>query len=80
LERLIEHVLAGGVGGLFVLGTTGEGPSLPAGVRRDVVAAACAAASGRAPVLVGITDTAFEESVALALQGISRRFACFIAA
>ncbi len=24
LERLIEHILAGGVHGLFVLGTTGE--------------------------------------------------------
>ena len=27
-ERLIEHVLAGGVHGLFLLGTTGEGPGL----------------------------------------------------
>ncbi|MHC4477344.1 MAG: dihydrodipicolinate synthase family protein [Planctomycetota bacterium] len=26
-ERLIEHILAGGVHGLFILGTTGEGPS-----------------------------------------------------
>ena len=28
LERLVEHILAGGVAGLFILGTTGEGPSL----------------------------------------------------
>ena len=28
LERLIEHVLAGGVHGLFILGTSGEAPSL----------------------------------------------------
>ena len=28
LERLVEHMLAGGVHGLFILGTTGEGPSL----------------------------------------------------
>ena len=28
LERLIEHILKGGVSGLFILGTTGEGPSL----------------------------------------------------
>jgi hypothetical protein len=26
LERLVEHVLAGGVHGLFILGTTGEAP------------------------------------------------------
>lgn len=25
--RLIEHILAGGVSGLFIMGTTGEGPS-----------------------------------------------------
>ena len=28
LERLIEHLIAGGVHGLFVLGTTGEEQSL----------------------------------------------------
>ena len=28
LEKVVEHVLAGGVTGLFILGTTGEGPSL----------------------------------------------------
>jgi 4-hydroxy-tetrahydrodipicolinate synthase len=28
LERLIEHILAGGVHGLFILGTSGEGTSL----------------------------------------------------
>ena len=28
LEQLIEHILAGGVHGLFILGTTGEAPSL----------------------------------------------------
>lgn len=27
LERLLEHVLAGGVHGVFILGTTGEGPA-----------------------------------------------------
>lgn len=27
LERLVEYLLAGGVSGVFVLGTTGEGPS-----------------------------------------------------
>ena len=36
LERLIEHVLAGGVHGLFVLGTTGEAPSLSYALRREM--------------------------------------------
>jgi len=66
LERLIEHILAGGVHGLFILGTTGEGPSLSYRLRQEVIEKSCAQVNGRVPVVVGITDTAFEESVALA--------------
>ncbi|MBL6766204.1 MAG: dihydrodipicolinate synthase family protein, partial [Verrucomicrobiae bacterium] len=28
LERLLEHVISGGVSGVFILGTTGEAPCL----------------------------------------------------
>ncbi len=66
LERVIEHVLGGGVHGLFLLGTTGEGPSLSHRLRRELISSACAKVKGRLPVLVGITDTAFIESVDLA--------------
>jgi dihydrodipicolinate synthase/N-acetylneuraminate lyase len=66
LERLIEHILEGGVSGLFILGTTGEGPSLSYRLRRDLIARTCRLAAGRVPVLVSITDTAFVESVAVA--------------
>jgi len=66
LERLIEHVLAGGVSGLFLLGTTGEGPSLSYRLRRELVERACRQVAGRVPVLVAITDTIFAESIALA--------------
>lgn len=65
-ERLIEHVLAGGVSGLFLLGTTGEGPSLGYKLRREVVDRACKQVAQRVPVLVAITDTIFAESIALA--------------
>ncbi|MAX25394.1 MAG: dihydrodipicolinate synthase family protein, partial [Phycisphaeraceae bacterium] len=37
LERLIEHMLVGGVHGLFVLGSTGEAPSLSYAVRREMI-------------------------------------------
>jgi 4-hydroxy-tetrahydrodipicolinate synthase len=66
LERLIEHILGGGVGGLFILGTTGEGPSLSYHLRRELIERTCRQVQGRVPVLVGITDTAFVESVNLA--------------
>ncbi len=66
LERLIEHILAGGVHGLFILGTTGEGPSLGYRLRRELIAETCRLVRRRVPVLVGITDTAFVESVNIA--------------
>ena len=65
-ERLINHVIEGGVSGIFVLGTTGEAPSLSYRLRRDFIQLACNIVKGRVPVLVGITDTAFVESVAVA--------------
>lgn len=67
LERLVENVLAGGVHGLFVLGTTGEGPSLSYTVRRAMVEATCEIAAGRAPVLVGVTDTSLAEAIDMSL-------------
>lgn len=66
LERLIEHILAGGVHGLFILGTTGEGPGLSYRLRREFIERVCQQVKRRVPVLVGITDTAFVESVQLA--------------
>lgn len=66
LERLIEHILAGGVHGLFILGTTGEAPSLSYRLRRELIERTCRQVRERVPVLVGVTDTAFVESVNLA--------------
>ena len=66
LELLIEHILSGGVNGLFILGTTGEGPSLSYRLRRELIERVCRQVENRVSVLVGITDTAFVESVNLA--------------
>lgn len=66
LGRLVEHLIRGGVHGLFVLGTTGEAPSLSHRLQQEVVSRTVEFASGRVPVLVGITDTSFVESVRLA--------------
>jgi hypothetical protein len=66
LERLIEHILAGGVHGLFILGTSGEAPSLSYRLRRELVDRVCRQVAGRVPVLVGITDTSFVEALHLA--------------
>ena len=66
LEKLVEHILAGGVSGLFILGTTGEGPSLSYRLRRELIERVCRQVNRRVPILVGITDTAFVESVNVA--------------
>jgi dihydrodipicolinate synthase/N-acetylneuraminate lyase len=66
LERLIEHILAGGMHGLFILGTTGEGPSLTYPLRKELIERTCRQVKKRVPVLVGITDTIFQESLNVA--------------
>lgn len=68
LEKLIEHILAGGVHGLFVLGTTGEAPSLSYKRRVELIERVCTQVRRRVPVLVGITDTSFVESVKIACK------------
>lgn len=65
LERLTEHILSGGVHGLFILGTTGEGPSLSYDLRYELTERVCSQVDERVPVLVGITDTSFIESIQL---------------
>lgn len=65
-QRLLDHVIAGGVHGVFILGTTGEAPSLSYRLRREFIQLVCQIVGQRVPVLVGITDTAFVESMELA--------------
>ena len=57
LENLIEHLIAGGVHGLFILGTTGEEQSLSYRLRRQMIEETCRINAGRLPVLACITDT-----------------------
>jgi dihydrodipicolinate synthase/N-acetylneuraminate lyase len=66
LERLVEHVLGGGVSGIFVLGTTGEFSGLSYRLRAELIERVCRQVSDRVPVLVGITDTSITESINLA--------------
>lgn len=66
LERLIEHLIAGGVHGLFILGTTGEEQSLSYDVRKQMIKEACRINHGRLPLLACITDTSIVESIRLA--------------
>lgn len=70
LRRLLDHVIGGGVAGVFILGTTGEAPSLSYRLRREMITQTTRIVGGRVPVLVGVTDTAFVESVELAQHAV----------
>lgn len=65
-EKLIEHIIDGGVHGIFILGTTGEFAGLSSDVKSDLIRLTCRQVRGRVPILVGITDCAFVESLDLA--------------
>ncbi len=64
--NLVERLISGGVHGIFILGTTGEAQSLSYHLRYELTELVCKQVAGRLPVLVGITDTSLEESLALA--------------
>lgn len=66
LEKLINHVVDGGVSGIFILGTTGEAQSLNFGLRKEMIQQSAKMLKGRLPLLVGISDTSIEDSLDLA--------------
>ena len=66
LENLIEHLINGGVHGLFILGTTGEEQSLSYHLRQQMIVESARINHGRLPLLVCITDTSIVESIKLA--------------
>lgn len=66
LPLVIEHMISGGIHGIFILGTTGEFASLSYAVKEKLIQKTCEIVSNRIPVLVGITDCSFQESLNLA--------------
>ena len=66
LERLIDHLISGGVHGLFILGTTGEEQSLSYQMRQEMIVQSARINHGRLPLLVCISDTSIVESIRLA--------------
>ena len=68
LERLIEHMIRGGVHGVFSLGTTGEGPCLSYRLKSEVINQVCRIVDRRIPVLISVTDAASVESIKLSKQ------------
>lgn len=66
LKNLLNHLINGGVHGIFILGTTGEGPSLSYAVRKQLITETCKIVNKKVPVLVGITDTSIDGTMEIA--------------
>jgi 4-hydroxy-tetrahydrodipicolinate synthase len=62
-RALIEAQIAGGMGALVVLGTTGENPTVTHAERRQLVDWAVDAADGRVPVIVGTGTNSTAQSI-----------------
>ena len=75
VKRFVDFLIAGGVHGLFILGSMGEGPYLRPSVRRELAEATVEAAAGRVPVIAGVLESStarvVEEMQRLALPGIA---------
>jgi 2-dehydro-3-deoxy-D-pentonate aldolase len=65
LRKVLDFLIEGGVQGVFVLGTTGEGPSIPRDARQRAVHITMEQVRKRVPVYAGIADYSLHETVAL---------------
>lgn len=63
LERVVGHLLDGGVSGLFALGSSGETAYLTPGQQDQVIEVITAAAAGQVPVLVGAIETTTNRAI-----------------
>lgn len=65
-RRIADRMIDAGVSAIFLLGTTGESQSIAMHLRFEFVEKMTAHIAGRVPVLVAITETSMEDSLALA--------------
>ncbi len=68
IPQLTDHLVENGVSGIYICGTTGEGPSLTMEERQAVNAAYVRANQGRMRAIVHVGHTCLADSQALATQ------------
>ena len=66
VHRIIDHLIEGGVDGIFVLGTTGEAASISITEKKKLVEVAADYTKYRVPVYAGISSSCLDESIAMA--------------
>ena len=75
-ERLLDRLYAGGVHGVYVCGTTGEGPLLSRHDREAVAEAAIANTPDGCHVVVHVGAASMDETLALARHAATSKMAC----
>jgi len=68
VRRVIDHLIEGGVSGVFVLGTTGEAASVPRTMRSRLVAITVEHVGDRAVAYAGIGNNCLDHSVQAAKE------------
>ncbi|MBP8604569.1 MAG: dihydrodipicolinate synthase family protein [Phycisphaerae bacterium] len=66
VHRIVEHLIGGGVDGIFVLGTTGEAASISLAEKVKMVQITADCVDNRALVYAGISSNCFNESITMA--------------
>lgn len=66
IPAMVEHLIGRGVKGLFVCGSTGEGPSLTTAERKEVAEAFVQASARRIPIFVHVGHNSIAEAKGLA--------------
>jgi len=80
VERLVEHLISGGVNGIFILGTTGEAQHVCFDVKKALIRKTAACIGGRVPLLVGATDTSLTDSLKIAQIAADNNASAIVAA
>jgi dihydrodipicolinate synthase/N-acetylneuraminate lyase len=64
LDRLVESQIAGGVEGVLILGTTGEGPCVPQALRRPLIEHAVRIARKRILIYANVAENSQTDAIA----------------
>lgn len=68
MRRLVQHVLRGGVHGVFVMGSTGEFAAVADSERRRAIEIVVDEVKGKVPVIAGVGDSSTRRALARAVE------------
>ena len=66
VHRIVDHLIAGSIDGIFVLGTTGEAASISATEKKKIIEIVADYTKNRAIVYAGISSNCLNESLSAA--------------